>query len=473
MEVKQKAKILNDVFGELIGSYTPEDEEPQLFNEDLSNFVEVGRKIEATSEWGKNFDNYWGSIIDRIGRTMVVNKDYKSQAPNLDVDGSEYGSILQKIRVGVPDFKENPAWTLTQNKGQEFNYTTYDPVELRATYWNSKTSRMMNWSWAIKQLKEAVTNRSVIDQIFAAIENKIRVKMTIENDGLKMRLVNNINAVNISYGRQVNVLYNFLQECDLTNIAANNSNICSRNALQSHEFLRYLQMTLKKHRKYIGQASVLCNTEEEFNWTQGDRLRMVAIEDVDSALQSYLASDTYHNEFVNFDGYTSIAAWQGLMPGFKFEDRSRIECQAVIGPYNPDDEKTADNLLDPISFSGIIFTMFDRDGAVIWNEEPETDVAPYNPVGKFYNYYFTYDCSYLVDLAENSFTFVISDYQVLDSQPVDWATKYGDYYELDETGFVAAKPAPATKNKRTGDDPEPTAPTFVKGKYYFKFADLD
>ena len=464
MEVKMKAQILNDVFGELIGSYTGEDEEPVLFNEDLSNFVEVGRKIEATTEWGKHFDNYWGTIIDRIGRTMVVNKDYVSQAPKLDVSGSEYGSILQKIRVGVPDFQENPAWSLVKNKGEEFNYTTYNPVELRATYWNSKLSYLMQWSWAIKQLKESITNRSVLDEIFAAIENKIRVKMTVENDALKMRLVNNINGVNISLGRQINVLYNFMQDCNLAGIMESNSDISAATALQSHEFLRYLQMTLKKHRKYIGQASVLCNSEGEFNWTQGDRLRMVAIEDVDSALQSYLASDTYHNEFVSFDGYTSVAAWQGLLPGFRFEDRSTIMCQPVVGEYDPDDEKTAGNLLPPINFSGVIFTMFDRDGAVIWNEEPETDVAPFNPVGKFYNYFFTFDCSYLQDLAENSFTFVISDYQVLDAQPDDWAANYANYFELDETGFVAAKPKSTSKRN---DDP--VAPDFVKGKYYFKF----
>lgn len=472
MEVKQKAEVLNAVFSELIGAYTPEDEEPEYYNEDLSNFVEVGRKIEATTEWGQHFDNYWGSIIDRIGRTMVVNKDYESQAPNLDVSGSEYGSILQKIRVGVPDFEENPAWTLTKNKGEEFNYLTYNPVELRATYWNSKISYMMEWSWAIKQLKEAVTNRSVLDEIFAAIENKIRVKMTVQNDGLKMRLVNNINAVNIKLGRQVNVLYDFMYNADLTNIAADNSNICSKNALYSKEFLKFLQLTLKKYKKYMAQASVLMNKEGEFNWTQGSNLRMVAITDVEGALESYLMSDTYHNEFVKFDGYKSVASWQSLRPGFNFADRSRIDVCAVTGPEETD-------VTDPFAFSGVIFTMFDRDGAVIWNEEPETDTAPYNPKGKFYNYYFTFDCSYLCDLAENSVTFVISDYQVLDEEPESWSTKYSDYYELSDEGFISALPAPEENSKRrntkAGDDPEPTPtpPEFVPGKYYFKFADLD
>ena len=468
MKVKQKAEVLNYVFAELIGSITPEGEEPVYYNEDLSNFVEVGRKIEATSEWGNNFDNYWGSIIDRIGRTMVINKDYESQAPNLDVSGSEYGSILQKIRVGVPEFEENPAWTLTEHKGDEFNYMTYDPVELRATYWNSKISYLMKWSWAMKQLKEAVTNRNVLDEIFSAIENKIRVKMKVQNDGLKMRLVNNINAVNILKGRQINVLYNFMTDADVTSIAEANANICSKNCMASEEFLRYLQMTLKKNKKYMAQASTLCNTESEWNWTQGSNLRMVAITDVDSALQSYLYSDVYHNEFVKFDGYTEVASWQALHPGFKFEDRSRIDVQAVTGPDEEND------VSDPFMFSGIIFTMFDRDGAVIWNEEPETDVAPHNPIGKFVNYYFTFDCSYLCDLAENSLTFVISDYQVLDSEPESWSTNYTNYYELDETGFVTAKPAaPTRRGTKAGDDPEPTPPEFVKGKYYFKFADLD
>lgn len=422
MQVPKIAGILNEVFEELTGqlqgapTLDPETGEPTdpagthdapLFNEDLSNFVDVGHKIFSLEEWQRNYDNYWGSIIDKIGKTIVVDKDYKSNAPSLEVDASEYGSVLEKVRVGEVEFQNNPAWDLVNSKNQEhsdawikFNYMTYSPVELKATYWNSKISMMCEWSWAGKQLKEAVLSKNVLMRIFSAIENKIRVKKTIETDGLKMRLINNINAVNIFHGRQINLLARY------TEVTGNPNHVTSTNALTDKEFLRFCVVELKKWKKFMGIASKNLNSEGELNWTQGNYLKMVAITDFDSALDAYLSSDTYHNNFVTFEGYTEIASWQGIDEGYSFDVRSTIDVTPVLGLDREGNPETA----TPIYQDGIVFTMFDKEGAVIWNEEPDTETAPYNPKGKFINYYYTYDVSYLQDLAENSVTFVISDY---------------------------------------------------------------
>ena len=423
MKVPKIAGILNEVFAELTGSLVgsptldPETGLPTdpagthdapLFNEDLSNFVDVGTKIYATTEWQNHYDNYWGSIIDHIGKTIVVDKDYQSMAPSLEVDASEYGSVLEKVRVGEVEFKNNPAWDLVNSKGEDnwykFNYLIYSPVELKSTYWNSKVSMMCEWSWAGKQLKESVLSKNVLMRIFSAIENKIQTKKKIESDGLKMRLINNINAVNIYYGRQINLLKKYIDVSGDTDINASNAFI-------NKEFLRFCVVELKKWKKFMAIASKNLNTKNELNWTQGSNLRMVAITDFDSALDAYLSSDTYHNNFVTFDGYTEIGSWQGIDEGYSFETRSSIDCLPALG-LDADGEVIE---AAPQNFTGIVFTMFDKDGAVIYNEEPDTQTAPFNPKGKFLNYYYTYDCSYLQDLAENSITFVVSNWEF---QPV-------------------------------------------------------
>lgn len=423
MKVPKIAGILNEVFAELTGSLEgsptldPETGLPTdpagthdspLFNEDLSNFIDVGTKIYSTTEWQNHYDNYWGSIIDHIGKTIVVDKDYQSMAPALEVDASEYGSVLEKVRVGEVDFKNNPAWDLVNSKGEDnwikFNYMIYSPVELKSTYWNSKVSMMCEWSWAGKQLKEAVLSKNVLMRIFSAIENKIQTKKKIETDGLKMRLINNINAVNLYYGRQINLLKRYI---DITG----DTDITAANAFVNKEFLRFCVVELKKWKKFMGIASKNLNSKNELNWTQGSNLRMVAITDFDSALDAYLSSDTYHNNFVAFDGYTEVASWQGIDDGYSYDVRSRIQCTPALG-LDADGQVIEAN---PQDFTGVVFTMFDKEGAVIYNEEPDTQTAPFNPKGKFLNYYYTYDCSYLQDLAENSVTFVVSNW---DFQPV-------------------------------------------------------
>ena len=114
MKVTQIAEDLNEIFKEIVGTYDPETNPDgiPLYKEDLSNFVDVGRKIQESSEFQKNdFDWYVGKLIDRIGKTIIVDKHYESNGPDLAVDSVEWGAIIQKVRIGEIDFEENPAVT--------------------------------------------------------------------------------------------------------------------------------------------------------------------------------------------------------------------------------------------------------------------------------------------------------------------------------------------------------------------------
>lgn len=413
MRVAQIASDLNYIFSELVGTYNPETETGiPLYKEDLSNFIDVGMKITKDSTFNEHgFDHYVGKLIDRIGKTIIVDKKYESAAPDLEVDAVEWGAIIQKVRIDDIDFTENPAWELTA--GESYDYFDFKPVGVDATYFSGKTTFNMEWSWLRKQLQGVFTNLSDFMALYAAIENRIKTKRKIATDGMKMRLVNGGCGENIAAGKAViNLLEEYQKVTGDTTLSADH-------ALSSKEFLRSAVVTLKKYKKFIRMASKLFNLQNELNWTQ-DNLTMTAIIDFEAACESYLEADTYHNEFVKFDGYSSIAAWQGITEGLDFDLRSSIN---VVTPESK----------QHIMYSGILFTMFDRSGKVVWNEDPQYDVAPFNPKGKFTNYYYSYDCNYMLDTAENCIVFVLSDYAIVHSEPADWGT--GTYYTLNsETG---------------------------------------
>ena len=414
MKVQQIATDLNEIFKEIVGTYDPEanpDGIP-LYEEDLSNFIDVGRKIEENSTYQQNgFDHYVGKLIDRIGKTIIVDKNYESNGPDLAVDSVEWGAIIQKVRIGEIDFEENPAWKLVP--GESYDYFDFKPVDMEATYFSGKTTFNLEWSWLRKQIAGSLTNLSDFYALYAAIENRIRTKAKIATDGMKYRLVNGGNAENLAAGKNV---VNLLEEYQR---ATGDTTLTAEHALSNREFLRSTVVTLKKYRKFMKMATKMFNLQGELNWTQ-DNLTMISLIDLEAALESYLESDTYHNEFVSFKGYSSIAAWQGITEGLDFDLRSSIN---VITPESK----------KHIMYSGILFTMFDKSGKVVWNEDPEYDVAPYNPKGKFTNYFYSYDCNYMLDTAENCIVFVLSDYAIVHEEPADWGT--GTYYVLNpETG---------------------------------------
>ena len=462
MLVTQVAKDLNYVFGDIIGektiTYTDPDTGTEttetrpgnLFKEDLSNFTDVGRQISDSEGFRENFDHYVGKLINRIGMTIIVNKSYDSQTVELEVNRFEYGALLQKIRVKDTEFKENPAWQL--EPGQSYDYFTFNPVEMDEVFYDQKMTFMTEWSWTGKMLKESVENLSKMLELYAAIENRIMTKMKITTDGVKQRALNELIAEQIMKGKQVNLLKEYYDATgDLT-----------VNAAHFHTSKAALQQTtvvLKKYKKFMAQASKLFNigitpdaAEPELNWTQGDALRMAAITDLDAALGTYLESEVYHNEFVKFSGYKEVAAWQGFDESLSLECRSSINVIPASQGHAP---KTGEDERFNLIYSGIEFVMFDRSAAVVYNEDPEMDTAPFNPVGKFLNYYWTWDCSLFVDTAENCVVFVVSDYTPVTEEP----ESYDDVYYID----------PSTgEYTELSDAPE----EFELGKYYYKLSDL-
>lgn len=442
MKVTQMANTLNIVFKEIIGTFTPEDPDAELplYKEDLSNFVDMGRKIESSTEWGDNYDKYVGKLIDRIGYTLIVDKELTDDGIKIETDRYEYGAFLQKIRIKDIDFVDNEVWNLQPN--QSYEYFDFKPVDMEATYFSDKTTFGVEWSWVSKVLKEALTDLAAMTRLYAAIENRIMKKIRLTTKEMKKRLINNVNGCNIAHHRVINLL-------DEYRTATGDTTIQAETALTNADFLKHTVMILKKYKKFFNEPTTLMNNEGELNWTPASDFRMVALVDLDAALTAYLYSSTYHDEFVTLDGYATVANWQGVAEGFSFDVRSSINITTTEG--------------NDIAFTGIVATMFDREGITIWNEDPELDTAPYNPKGKFINYYYSYDCNYYYDSYENSLTFVISNYSVLTEQPDDLSLTSTNYYVLDgDGGYVTVASATLPESITDADKLFAAMPVFSK-----------
>ena len=104
MKVNQISGILNDVYKEVIG-------EDNIIQDDLSNIVSAGQLI-ASNAFGYNFDNYVGEIIDKVGRTIFVDRPYRATDLGIWRDSWEYASMLEKIRCEVGNYSNNDEWIL-------------------------------------------------------------------------------------------------------------------------------------------------------------------------------------------------------------------------------------------------------------------------------------------------------------------------------------------------------------------------
>lgn len=388
MKVNQIATMLNTVFSEITG-------ESALVAEDLSNIVDVGRTILSSTQWGDNFDKYVGKIIDKVGRSIYVDRPYDGDDLGLTREAWNYGSVLEKVRVEVGDYVDNKSWMLTDSPTPTFSdIFAYDsPAEVQAKYFNQKDTLRLKICLVRNQMESAFTSAANMQRFIGAIENRIRTKREIAQEALAYRTENNLIAAKLQYGLNI---VNLLSEYKA---ASGDSSITAATALETPAFLRYCVRRFKTDKKLLAKFSGQYNVENYGTFTPASRLKVYALTDFATAVETVLRSNTYHDDFVKLDGYREVPYWQGRGEGADtFEARSTVYAYPAMENATP----TLQNQ------SGIVFVMQDEDAAMICNEEMPVDVI-YNPEGRFYKYWYGLDCSYYNDLAENVIVYVIAD----------------------------------------------------------------
>lgn len=394
MKINQIAQALNETFNkEQVGLSA-------VVNEDLSNIVDIGRELAGTDTFGaENFDSFTRSLIDQVGKIMFVDRTYTSQAPNILKDGWEYGSILEKVRCELPDARDNATWDLfayPHTGGAAYP----DPFELskpdvKAKFFNSKTTYEVPITLTTVQVKEAFQSASQMSAFIAMIENRIAMKMTLCNDALIMATIDNLIGQKLHSGQNVVNLVSAYN-------TATGQSITAATALTDKEFLRFASKTIGMYKKYLAGASALYNEGGYITFTPAERLKFVANTEFAKALDAYLYSDTFNEEFVKLAGYEEVAYWQGS--GTSNGDRLTIDVSIDV-----------DGSPIEVKNTGVVAVMFDDEAAAVCNQNYRT-TSIYNPRGEYTNYFYKWDAMYMNDTLENAVVFVIKDNEVIDGE---------------------------------------------------------
>lgn len=388
MKVKQISSMLNTVFGEILG-------DTGLITEDMSNLVSAGQIITSSTQFGDNFENYAGKIVDKVGRTVFADRVYRAKDLGIWRDSWEYGSVLEKIRVDVGDYEDNCEWDLTKpgTTGLDYNENLqqhieelfkFVPASTQAKYFNLKTTFKTVISITRKQLKSAFNGASEMARFIGMIENRIMSKMEIAKDQLQRRTLVNLIGTKVHAGTVVDLKAEFE--------AAGGATIATlAAALKDPDFLKFAAKKVTMDREFMTEPSKIYNDGDFYTHTPIEDSRLIVLADLDAGLKFNLYGDTYNEEFVKLNNYKTVPFWQGSGTAMALADRSSINIKTAGG--------------DTVNAGGILGILFDRDAAMVCNEDPEVR-SQYNADGNFTNYFYTYDCSFFNDFDENAIVYV-------------------------------------------------------------------
>lgn len=386
MEVKQIKTLVNQVTKEVLGT-----EAIQL--EDLTGVVELGN---AVFNSGKT-ERYTKTLIDHIGKMVFVDRVYEGRAPSVLMDGWEYGSVLEKIRIAsLPEATENSSWDLTD--GQVYEQDTFTKPNVEVKFYDGLVTFEVPISITDKQLKSAFDNETQLNAFLSMIYTSIYNSMNVKIDALVMRTINNMIG-EVMWKEHQNGIYNDKSTPRAVNLLLmynkeTGSSLKQAEALKNMDFLKYAAKVISQYTGRMSSLSTLFNINQKENFTPNSKLHLVLLDEFSKSANTYLQSSVYHNELTKLPEYEEISFWQGSGLNYELDAVSRINVK-TSGAHT-------------VNTNGIIGVAFDRDALGVNNKVLET-TSHYNARAQFTNYWFKYEARYFNDLNENFVVFYMSD----------------------------------------------------------------
>lgn len=377
MKITQVYTLVNGATQQVLG-------ETAVVNEDLSNVVSIGEQIANANL----YDKFVGALLNRIAKSIFSMRAYSGRAPSVLMDYWEFGSIVQKVHMKLPDAEENESWELVDGATYEENQF-YKP-QVFVKLWNHKTTFEIPISIAEEQLKQSFLSANEMARFVAMLFQGVENSMTLKFDALIMRTINNFIGATIDDGaatRAIHLLseYNTIKGTSLT----------SANCLYDKDFLRYTAFRMKQIATRLSVYSTLFNIGGTEKHTPRDMLKIILHETVDAGVSTFLQSDTFHEELVKLPSADVVPYWQGSGTSYALADTTKINVSVLDKDGNKQD----------VEQGYIIGVMFDRDALGVTGYNRRTP-SKYVAKAEFYNYWYKEDAGYFNDYNENFVVFV-------------------------------------------------------------------
>lgn len=388
MKVTQIAPYVNAAVKETLG-------EEAVVNEDLSNIVDSGTAIaNAGLE-----DTFTKGLMNQVGRMIFVERKYDGIAPNVLMDGSEYGSIVAKFSADLPEAQDDQAWQLKD--GTTYPVVFYD-TKAQSKLFNSTNPYEFRRSVYYDQLKQSFRSPEDMNRFLSMIATQVQNAATIAVDNTIRATINNAIATTIhaemndgTYTgktgvRAINLLtlYNAKYGTTLT----------PAQAITNPEFIRYAILVIGLVKDRMHGMNTLYNIGGQTRFTPADRMHTVLLSVFAKAAGVYLydGAGQFRTDNISLGSFDTVPYWQGI--GTEFSDLGFEQASKI-------DVKTSEN--DSVQVGGILGVVFDREMLGVYNKK-EKVTTDYSGAGDFWTSYYKYRAMYFNDFNEQMAVFFVA-----------------------------------------------------------------
>lgn len=377
MKVNDIHEFVNSVVKQAFG-------ETAVVATDMTGLVALGDKVlnSATDK-----DAFIGAFVDRIGKTIISSRKYTRRQRQIIRDLFEYGSILQKIYTEPYKATQNPKYDLTDGESID-QYVINKPDSKQKLFDGANNFEIDATIWDT-QLQSAFTSweqmAAFIDSVFVSIDNTVEVELEqCEN----MAIANFIGEKLAKGGIGV---INCLQQFN----SDTGANITAAQAWHSVDFWKWFGKKFRMIMKQMEKPSRLFNNDGYMRHTPVDYQVVEIHAEALEAINTYVQSDTFHNEFTALPNGNEVLYWQGSGQEFGQGETTSIDITTSSGVA--------------VKTTGIIGFIHDIEAIGMMVNKPRVTTSPHNAKGEYTNYFYKQELRYFNDLSENGVVFTLTD----------------------------------------------------------------
>lgn len=371
MAVKQIYDIVNSVNNQTMGL-------TDLTVVDEQGLISLGQTVLTTNGLA---DTWLNSLAQRIGKTIISFREYKSKYSDMVLDSMQWGNIVQKIKVSMPEATEDESYNLVDGQSVDM-YKVANP-KIAQSFFTTETPYQFYVTVKRTQLEEAFTSEYSMNGFIGAIYGEVQNAIELSLESLARNCINNFIAECNGTGRAINLLSLYNTETNKT--------LTVNTCLHDKDFLAYCVSRIKLISKYMENM-----TKGEYNdgtqtrHTPKSLQHLRILEDFESRLETVVQYQAFKDGYVKLDNYHTTSFWQSIKT-----------------PGDINVKKASDGTA--VTFTNILGVLYDRDALGLYKKDSWNSTTPFNSAGGYYNTYYHHKELYFNDLSENFVVFYIAD----------------------------------------------------------------
>lgn len=377
IEVNQIYDLCNQIFQQMTGR-------TDIAAVDSASLVAMGNEV---SNLGKN-DLWLNTLARRIGLTIDSYRAYRNKFSDLYRTQVEWGALVQKLSVEMPDAVADDMYKVGQMNGQALDHYIINNPKAKQKIFDKETPYSFFITMQEKMLTEAFLNAgamsSFVNQVFGKVQNKIEVVL---EDLARVALVNMMCNLSTKQEIKLVTLYN----------SRTGSTLNPQTALFDPGFMCFAIGMMNNIASKLETMSVLFNADGYDRFTPKSEQRFYVLADFITQLETVVQYAAFGPQYVNKPVDIAVPYWQGVKEGQDVNDIAVIS--KVIGKVDSKVDKTIEN---------VVAVLFDREAIGTFRQEEKVLTTPVNARGAYYNTFWHEKQMWFNDMSENAVIFTLN-----------------------------------------------------------------